>query len=196
MYGEKIKAERIKKGLLQQELADKIKVSKSTVAMWETNRRIPDTKTLKEIADALECPANVFLDDTVEFDFVPHEDEEAVITCPICGYDYSFFSRTVNVKFNNEKSFGIALEFRGECEHTFYLVVESYKGNSYIVKSSANCLVPQRMDIAEESVPEPITESGTTNSNLLIKYNQLDRHGKDIVKTILDKEFERCAGEE
>ncbi len=50
MLGDRIKELRNKKGILQQELADALTVSKSTVGMWETNKREPDLETVKEIA--------------------------------------------------------------------------------------------------------------------------------------------------
>lgn len=50
MLGDKIKELRNKKGIYQQELANILSVSKSTVAMWETNKREPDLETIKKIA--------------------------------------------------------------------------------------------------------------------------------------------------
>lgn len=51
MLGDKIKELRNKKGIYQQDLADALSVSKSTVAMWETNKREPDLEMIKKIAD-------------------------------------------------------------------------------------------------------------------------------------------------
>ena len=45
------KALRIASGLTQQELADKLKISRSTIGMYETGAREPDYDTLEEIAD-------------------------------------------------------------------------------------------------------------------------------------------------
>lgn len=42
---------RIIKGLKQTELAADLKVGRSTIAMWETNRSAPDVKMLRTIAD-------------------------------------------------------------------------------------------------------------------------------------------------
>lgn len=45
------KALRMASGLTQQELADKLKISRSTIGMYETGAREPDYDTLEEIAD-------------------------------------------------------------------------------------------------------------------------------------------------
>ncbi len=158
MTSDKIKAARKEAGISQLELAQKLHVAQGTVANWETNKRQPDIATLKEIAAVLGYPWNYLLDDTIEFDFVPHENDDAIITCPICGYDYTGFVRTVNVKFKNEKSYGIALEFSGECEHTFYFVIESYKGNSYIMITGENCTTAKVPEIEKETAPVPLIE--------------------------------------
>lgn len=51
MLGQRIKELRKKSGMYQQGLADLLKVSKSTVAMWETDKREPDIETLTKIAE-------------------------------------------------------------------------------------------------------------------------------------------------
>ena len=39
------------RGLTQTDLAEKLQVSRSTVAMWESNKREPDLETLEALAD-------------------------------------------------------------------------------------------------------------------------------------------------
>lgn len=51
MLGNKIKSLRKTKNYTQQDLADYLNVAKSTVAMWETNKREPDNATLITIAN-------------------------------------------------------------------------------------------------------------------------------------------------
>lgn len=50
MLGERIKTLRASKHLSQQQLAEALSVSKSTVAMWETNKRKPDHAILLQMA--------------------------------------------------------------------------------------------------------------------------------------------------
>ena len=50
-FDERIKELRLEKGLTQGELAKAIDVSKSTVAMWETGKRLPSTEIYELLAD-------------------------------------------------------------------------------------------------------------------------------------------------
>lgn len=51
MFGERLKELRRNNKLTQQELANKLKVSASTVGMYEQGRRSPDTGTLNQVAE-------------------------------------------------------------------------------------------------------------------------------------------------
>ncbi len=53
---EKIKAARNRAGMSQQELADKLYVSRSAVAKWESDRGLPDIENLKSIAALFGMP--------------------------------------------------------------------------------------------------------------------------------------------
>lgn len=52
-FGETVHRLRMEKGLSQQQLADQLHVSRSTVANWEVSRRIPDATMVAQLADAL-----------------------------------------------------------------------------------------------------------------------------------------------
>lgn len=49
MFAERLKVLRAEKGLTQVELADMLGVSKGTVGMWETGKRMPSFETLDEL---------------------------------------------------------------------------------------------------------------------------------------------------
>lgn len=51
----KIKEVRMARGMTQSELAEKIGVSRSTVAMWETGANVPNADKLPTVAKALGC---------------------------------------------------------------------------------------------------------------------------------------------
>lgn len=53
--GENIKKARKAAGLTQKELGEKLGVSNTMIAIYETGRRIPKTDTLQRIASALNC---------------------------------------------------------------------------------------------------------------------------------------------
>lgn len=64
MIGDTIKRLRTAKKLFQQDLADRLGVSKSTVAMWETNKREPNIDSINKIAEILECSPSYLIGDT------------------------------------------------------------------------------------------------------------------------------------
>lgn len=51
VIGDRIREERSKKGLTQEELAKVMQVSPSTIGMYEQNRRVPDNEMLAKFAD-------------------------------------------------------------------------------------------------------------------------------------------------
>ena len=60
--GEKIKIARQEKGLTQLDLAEKLGCSRSAIACYETERRIPDFKDLQHIAALLGVSVDYFAD--------------------------------------------------------------------------------------------------------------------------------------
>lgn len=62
MIGDRLKELRKRRGIFQVDLAEILSVSKGAVAMWETNKREPDTEMLKRIANYF----NVSLDYLLE----------------------------------------------------------------------------------------------------------------------------------
>lgn len=60
--GEKIKEARKKCGLSQQRLAEKMSVSRSAVAKWETDKGLPDIDNLKVLAQFLNVSVDYLLD--------------------------------------------------------------------------------------------------------------------------------------
>ncbi|WP_254903774.1 helix-turn-helix domain-containing protein, partial [Clostridium tyrobutyricum] len=59
--GEKIKEERIKKGLKQYELAKKAGISNTYLSDLEVGRTAPSIKTLDKLSKALEVDIKIFL---------------------------------------------------------------------------------------------------------------------------------------
>lgn len=56
-----LKVARDRKGLTQDQLAEKLNVSRVTVARYESGDRWPDQKTLVKIADTLDCSIDFLL---------------------------------------------------------------------------------------------------------------------------------------
>jgi|UPI0005277C02 transcriptional regulator with XRE-family HTH domain len=59
--GEKIKEERIKKGLKQYELAEKAGISNTYLSDLEVGRTAPSIKTLDKLSKVLEVDIKIFL---------------------------------------------------------------------------------------------------------------------------------------
>ena len=54
-FGEQLRTLRNSQKMTQKELADMLGISPSTIGMYEQNRRIPDIKTLTQIASIFEA---------------------------------------------------------------------------------------------------------------------------------------------
>ena len=61
--GEKIKEARKQCGLTQEQLAEKMALSRSAIAKWESNTGLPDVDNLKLLAQLLNVSIDYLLDD-------------------------------------------------------------------------------------------------------------------------------------
>lgn len=68
-----IKQRREALGLSQADLAAKLDVVRSTIAMWETGHNVPPTRLLPALAQALECSIDYLLNSQEE-EVQPHDD--------------------------------------------------------------------------------------------------------------------------
>lgn len=62
-FGEKLKAARKESGLSQEQLAEKMSVSRSAVAKWESDNGMPDVNNLKVMAQLLDVSVDYLLDE-------------------------------------------------------------------------------------------------------------------------------------
>ncbi len=72
--GESFYQARRKKGLSQEEVAEKLGVSRQTISKWETNETLPDIRQSKKLAVLY----GVSLDDLIEFDVNLQEIQEVI----------------------------------------------------------------------------------------------------------------------
>lgn len=82
MLGENIRNLRVARGMYQIDLAQALNVSKSTVAMWETDRRTPDIDMLTRIAEFFCVSTNELLNGrkvNVKLDDEEQSDEQYVL---------------------------------------------------------------------------------------------------------------------
>ena len=61
MFAERLKTIRKQNGYTQVSLAEKLEVSKGTVAMWETGKRTPDFETLIKLSDLFDVRTDYLL---------------------------------------------------------------------------------------------------------------------------------------
>ena len=74
--GEKLKKARKEAGLSQEQLAEKLSVSRSAVAKWESGKGMPDVNNLKVIAQLLDVSVDYLLDEEEKLSF--NETKEAI----------------------------------------------------------------------------------------------------------------------
>ncbi len=68
-FGEKLKEARKEAGLSQEQLAEKMSVSRSAIAKWESDKGMPDINNLKAIAQLLNVSIDYLLDDDEKISF-------------------------------------------------------------------------------------------------------------------------------
>ena len=75
-FGEKLKEARKESGLSQEQFAEKMNVSRSAVAKWETDKGMPDVNNLKIMAQLLNVSVDYLLDEDEKISF--NEIKEAI----------------------------------------------------------------------------------------------------------------------
>lgn len=68
-FGEKLKEARKGAGYSQEELANKLGVSRSAITKWETDKGMPDISNIKAISQLLNISIDYLLDDGSKLDF-------------------------------------------------------------------------------------------------------------------------------
>lgn len=68
-FGEKLKNARKESGLSQEQLAEKMSVSRSAIAKWESDKGMPDVTNLKVMSSLLNVSVDYLLDDDEQISF-------------------------------------------------------------------------------------------------------------------------------
>ena len=83
-FSETLRNIRTKKGLSQQALADKMFVTRSTVARWESGIRLPDAVMISRLSEVLGTDVNILLSAAAESDECPNiimvDDRKLILT--------------------------------------------------------------------------------------------------------------------
>ena len=80
-FGQSIKAKREQLGLTQQDLADKLFVSRQTVCRWENGSRCPDLIMAKKISMVLGIPLDDIIPGEAVQDYTPPREAPLDISC-------------------------------------------------------------------------------------------------------------------
>ena len=94
-FGEAIKKRREELGLTQQDLAEKLFVSRQTVCRWENGTRCPDLIMAKKISMLLGISVDDLITADAAKDYIPPkepiiDDDLPQRHCPQCGKDHDF----------------------------------------------------------------------------------------------------------
>lgn len=182
MLGDRIKKMRNYENITQQELAEKLMVSKSTIGMWENNKREPDIETIQRIAAVFDYPVTFLLNDTVMIGKGYSSGMEVEHCCPICGYNYVHLEDSIPIDFyQSPKSSGYALKFTCEAGHLFYMIIENYKGNNYMTYTDEKFRAINSVSVST------LTEASLVEK----KISSLDYYGRKAVLELLDTEYAR-----
>jgi|SRR5690625_9801 len=68
-FGEKLKKARKEAGLTQEQLAEKLNVSRSAIAKWETDKGMPDIDNLKLLSQLVDVSIDYLLDEGEKISF-------------------------------------------------------------------------------------------------------------------------------
>ena len=75
-FGEKIKEARKAAGLSQEQFAEKMSVSRSAIAKWESDKGMPDVNNLKMMAQLLDVSLDYLLDEDEKLSFNETKDSK------------------------------------------------------------------------------------------------------------------------
>ena len=76
MIGENIKTYRQKKGYTQEEVANRLHVTRQTISKWEKNHSVPDVEVFVKLADVLEVQTSQLLGVKVDSDVQTIEEKQ------------------------------------------------------------------------------------------------------------------------
>ncbi|MCF0127433.1 MAG: helix-turn-helix transcriptional regulator [Pseudobutyrivibrio sp.] len=81
MVGDNIKKRREQLDLMQQELADRLHVSKATISSWEVGRTEPNMGMVQKLAEELNCTMTYLIDGGIVIESAPKltEDEQEML---------------------------------------------------------------------------------------------------------------------
>lgn len=129
-FGEKIRFLRLKESITQEELAEKLNVSRSAIAKWETDNGTPDIANLKMISKMFKISIDDLLNDEYEFSNSIIDNRNIDISCPeYVGYYWDIELKGWNDGVNDVLIIGEDKDFifyQKEENHLYGLIGKRY----------------------------------------------------------------------
>lgn len=184
-FGEKLKDARRSAGYSQEELAEKLAVSRSAIAKWETNKGMPDINNLKIIAQILNVSIDYLLDDGCKLDL-------SVVRKSINLADYS--DKTINI-LNKKKIKDKVVRSVYPKSEIFTLMADEKLTKSEKLVDAAVWLLTPLMDVVK------LSKQMNNQDNEYYLVNEDDRQylvvvteeyieSRTLTKKITEKKFE------
>lgn len=184
-FGEKLKDARRSAGYSQEELAEKLAVSRSAIAKWETNKGMPDINNLKIIAQILNVSIDYLLDDGCKLDL-------SVVRKSINLADYS--DKTINI-LNKKKIKDKVVRSVYPKSEIFTLMADEKLTKSEKLVDAAVWLLTPLMDVVK------LAKQMNNSDNEYYLVNEEDRQylvvvteeyieSRALTKRITEKKFE------
>lgn len=172
--GESLKSARMKAGMSQSELAEKLGISSVGISQWESGRRIPRDETLLRIAQAL----GISISDI--FEFTPEETECILMYEKKLKKAQNFLETAIQEK--NAKDI--------EQSNAFISII-SENLEKYIISAKLKCQVDainstvEALNKQQRKDPKPMPSSKSENevenvNHLLSAYTLLNKTGQKI----------------
>ena len=164
--GEKIKEYRMRSGLTQKDLADRLHVTGQAVSRWENNEAEPSFDTLRQMALALGCTVNDLFDMSTDASAPAEAPKEPIGECEKCKKQLFVESDLHKVRVRIKKGETSAIETRVYCSEcynralTVKAVTAAAQQRPVVVQQPEPPKPPKPILALCEKCNKPITEEG------------------------------------
>lgn len=177
MIGEKIKALRKRENLSQEEFAEKLNVSRSAVAKWESNNGVPEVSNLKLISDFFSISIDSLLNNTRAVETICL-DRETVNVLSTYLNEY----QDIELTGWNDGVFGVLI-FGEDGDFYYYRYTDNDRTIFGIIgKKYVKSIVPSKKSTLQEYESLPINRNYFCNKPVLIERS----HKEGIIKGFFD----------
>jgi transcriptional regulator with XRE-family HTH domain len=210
-FSDRLKTLRLRDELSQQQLADELKISKSSISMYERGEREPSFEILETFADFFNVDMNYLTGWTDDpHDWAQIGNEEGIF--PPKDYEGTYedyvkfkvykesddlidsFYDTYNSAIDYLKSLNCQVN---ESPNSDNIIVTAPTGEHTTISMSDlvnnfKIFGDYQPGIKKLLTPQEFTGLKDEEKNIILKYRSIDEKGKHTVNTILEMEYNRC----